>query len=188
MRKRRMPARSRCRKISCARTRRVASISRTRRVPGYNRGILRFDDRHTPVLLSFSATESDFREAIRLLEPLAGRPADPVPSLELARAYNNLANLLALDDTRLAEARRLYEAAIRRDEELVKAEPANRVYKMELADVLQQPLVTFWDCSVKTISRRQEAGRRSICWMSWRCRRPRSASNRPTRTTCAAGC
>ena len=81
----------------------------------------------------FAATESDFREAIRLLEPLAGRPADPVPSLELARAYNNLANLLALDDKRLAEARGLYEAAIGRDEALMKTEPANRVYKMELA-------------------------------------------------------
>jgi len=98
----------------------------------YNRGILRFKTAN-PGSAEFSATESDFREAIRLLEPLAGRPADPVPSLELARAYNNLATLLALDDTRLVEARGLYEAAIGRDEELMKTEPANRVYKMELA-------------------------------------------------------
>ena len=98
----------------------------------YNRGILRFKTA-TPGSPDFSATESDFREAIRLLEPLAGRPADPVPSQELARVYNNLANLLALDEMRLVESRGLYEAAIRRDEELMKTEPANRVYKMELA-------------------------------------------------------
>lgn len=98
----------------------------------YNRGILRFKNA-TPGSAEFSATESDFREAIRLLAPLAGRAAGPVPSLELARAQNNLANLLALDDTHLVEARGLYEAAIRRDEELIKTEPANRVYKMELA-------------------------------------------------------
>ena len=98
----------------------------------YNRGILRSENA-TPGSAEFSATESDFREAIRLLEPLAARAADPVPSLELARTYNNLANLLALDDARLVEARGLYEAAIGRDEELVKTEPANRVYKMELA-------------------------------------------------------
>ncbi len=70
-----------------------------------NRGILRSSNATTPGSAEFSATESDFREAIRLLEPLAGRPADPVPSLELARAYNNLANLLALDDTQLDEKR-----------------------------------------------------------------------------------
>jgi len=56
-----------------------------------------------------------------------------VPSVELARAYNNLATLVALDTSRLPEARGLYEAAIRRDEDLLKAEPANRGYKMELA-------------------------------------------------------
>ena len=98
----------------------------------YNRGILRFNTAN-PGSAEFSAAESDFREAIRLLEPLARRPSDPVPSLELARAYNNAANLLALDDSRLAEARRFYEAAVGLDEQLVKAEPANRVYKMELA-------------------------------------------------------
>ena len=99
----------------------------------YNRGILRFNTVTSPGSAEFGTTESDFREAIRLLEPLAGRPNDPVPSLELARAYNNLANLLALDGKRNDEARQLYEEAIRRDEELVKREPANRAYKMELA-------------------------------------------------------
>ena len=98
----------------------------------YNRGILRSSTAN-PGPAGLSAIESDFREAIRLLEPLAGRPNDPVPSLELARVYNNLANLVALDGKRDDEARRLYEEAIRRDEELVKSEPANRVYKVELA-------------------------------------------------------
>jgi tetratricopeptide (TPR) repeat protein len=98
----------------------------------YNRGILRFNSASSGSG-EFGAAESDFREAIRLLEPLAGRPSDPVPALELARAYNNLGNVLAQDDSRLVEARGLYEAAIRRDEELMAAEPANRVYKMELA-------------------------------------------------------
>jgi tetratricopeptide (TPR) repeat protein len=98
----------------------------------YNRGILR-SAAVNPGSAEFAASESDFREAIRLLEPLAGRSADRVATLELARVYNNLASLVALDEARLAEARALYEAAIRRDEELTKAEPANRVYKLELA-------------------------------------------------------
>ena len=110
----------------------------------YNRGILHFGAA-VPGSPEFGAAESDFREAIRLLEPLAGSPTNRVPSLELARAYNNLASLVALDDTRLNEAKEFYEAAIRRDEELTRAEPANREYRLELAkycdnlaDVLRQ--------------------------------------------------
>jgi tetratricopeptide (TPR) repeat protein len=102
-------------------------LARTR----YNRGILR-EMSAAPFSPQLSAAESDFREAIRLLEPLAGNPADRVPSLELARAYNNLGNLLD-DNERLAEARGFYEAAIRHDEALTKAEPANREYMLELA-------------------------------------------------------
>ncbi|HUK34880.1 MAG TPA: hypothetical protein VLV86_13245, partial [Vicinamibacterales bacterium] len=98
----------------------------------YNRGILRGGSAD-PGTSEFRDAESDFREAIRLLEPLASRDTDHVPSLELARVYNNLASLLALDDTRLSEARTLYEMAIRQDEMLMKAEPGNRVYMMELA-------------------------------------------------------
>ena len=98
----------------------------------YNRGMLRFATA-TPASPDFAAAESDYRESIRLLEPLSGGGADRVASLELARAYNNLAALVALDDTRLGEARTLYETAVRQDEQLIKAEPANRVYKMELA-------------------------------------------------------
>jgi tetratricopeptide (TPR) repeat protein len=75
----------------------------------------------------------DFRESIRLLEPLAGRAPDRVPSLELARVYNNLGGLVWLDDKRLPEARRFYESAVGINEVLIKADPENRVYKMELA-------------------------------------------------------
>jgi tetratricopeptide (TPR) repeat protein len=102
-------------------------LARTR----YNRGILRA----TAAVASSpeaAAAESDFREAIRLLEPLAGNQSDRVLSLELARAYNNLANLLALDDNRLTEAKQLYEAAVRRDEQLTRIDPANREYMLEL--------------------------------------------------------
>ncbi|MGB8986705.1 MAG: ATP-binding protein, partial [Candidatus Sulfotelmatobacter sp.] len=57
----------------------------------YNRGILRYDDGNR------SATESDFRDAIQLLEPLLEKKtvsqsddsADP-PSHDAARAYNDL--------------------------------------------------------------------------------------------------
>ena len=101
----------------------------------YNRGILRGGpaDPGTP---AFVAAESDFRESIRLLEPLAGRATDRVPSLELARVYNNLGGLVSLDDKRMAEGRQFYESAVGINEALTKADPQNRVYKMELAKYL----------------------------------------------------
>jgi tetratricopeptide (TPR) repeat protein len=104
-------------------------LARTR----YNRGVLHYFATSVPSQPEFSAAESDFREAIRLLEPLARSQSDRVPSLEVARAYNNLASLVALDDQRLGEAKSFYEAAIRLDEQLTRTEPANREYKLELA-------------------------------------------------------
>ena len=98
----------------------------------YNRGILRFAA-VSPGTPEFRADEADFREAIRLLEPLGQRGTDRVASLELARAYNGLATLLALDDMRLGDARNFYESAVALDEALTKVDPENRVYKMELA-------------------------------------------------------
>src|SRR5262249_8228013 len=86
-----------------------------------------------PGTAQFAAAESDFREAIRLLEPIAKNGADRVASLELARAYNNLGALVWLDDKRVSEARRFYESAGGINEVLTKAEPENRVYRMELA-------------------------------------------------------
>ncbi len=91
----------------------------------YNRGILRAERGNA------AASESDFRDAIRLLEsPAAGGGA---AAQELARAYNNLGTLLADDPKRSAEVRALWEKAIAIDEGLVAAEPGNREYKIELA-------------------------------------------------------
>jgi tetratricopeptide (TPR) repeat protein/energy-coupling factor transporter ATP-binding protein EcfA2 len=99
----------------------------------YNRGILRFEgaDRMN--------AESDFRQAIGLLEPISGKSTNasggdtnPPPAQELARAYNNLANLLGNERRLLPEAVQLSERAIGIHEELLRREPANREYEMEL--------------------------------------------------------
>ena len=98
----------------------------------YNRGILRYST-------DLNHSESDFRQAIGLLEPLAEKNADasagnknPPPSQDLARVYNDLANLL-VHEKRMPEAAPLYERAIAIHEGLCKKEPGNREYKMELA-------------------------------------------------------
>lgn len=98
----------------------------------YNRGILRYST-------DLNHSESDFRQAVGLLEPLAEKNTDasagsknPPPSQDLARAYNNLANLLG-HEKRMPEAAQLYERAIAIHEGLCKKEPGNREYKMELA-------------------------------------------------------
>jgi len=98
----------------------------------YNRGILRYRT-------DLNDSESDFRQAVALLEPLAEKNADasagnknPPPSQDLARVYNDLANLL-VHEKRMPEAAPLYERAIAIHEGLCKKEPGNREYKMELA-------------------------------------------------------
>jgi tetratricopeptide (TPR) repeat protein len=102
-------------------------LARTR----YNRGILRAMSA-APGSAGLASAEEDFREAIRLLQPLADAGANRVAKLELARVNNNLATLLDTSD-RLDEARARYEAAIENDEVLVAAEPENREYMLELA-------------------------------------------------------
>jgi tetratricopeptide (TPR) repeat protein len=99
----------------------------------YNRGILRYAGGDS------AATESDFRRAVGLLEPIAEKNVDasagnknPPPSQDLARVYNNLAHLL-VHEQRMPEAAPLYERAIAIHEGLRKKEPDNREYKMELA-------------------------------------------------------
>ncbi|MEA2415462.1 MAG: hypothetical protein QOI58_2119 [Thermoanaerobaculia bacterium] len=84
----------------------------------YNRGIVRYDggDRKN--------CEGDFREAIRLLEPL---PA----SQDLARAYNDLATLMSVTN-RSSEARGFYERAIAIEEALARGN-RSRQYRTELA-------------------------------------------------------
>jgi tetratricopeptide (TPR) repeat protein len=99
----------------------------------YNRGILRYSNR------DHNDSESDFRQAVGLLEPLGEKNIDasagnnnPPPLQDLARVYNNLANLLG-HEKRMPEAAQLYERAIAIHEGLCKKEPGNREYKMELA-------------------------------------------------------
>lgn len=92
----------------------------------YNRGILRYSTG------SFDESEADFRAAIHLLKPLAEKEADSAASQELARAFNNLGNLLRRQD-RMPEAKELYENALAYHERLAQKEPGNREYKQELA-------------------------------------------------------
>jgi energy-coupling factor transporter ATP-binding protein EcfA2 len=96
----------------------------------YNRGILLSSgsDDGMPAL-----AESDFREAIGLLEPLAQKRTGPSAAQELSRAFNNLASLLADQDHPLAEVETLYTRAAQIHEELAKSEPGNREYRVELS-------------------------------------------------------
>jgi tetratricopeptide (TPR) repeat protein len=98
----------------------------------YNRGILRAAAEDFTAAVA-RAAEDDFREAIRLLEPLAANRETPGAPQELSRSFNNLASLVADDEARTAEAGRLYDSAITIHTRLVQAEPANRQYKLELA-------------------------------------------------------
>jgi len=108
-------------------TENVVELARTY----YNRGILLGNVAEAGDA-SYRAAEADFREAIRLLEPVYQRDQTAAPH-ELARVYNNLAVLLALADNPPPETRQLYERAIAIDERLVREHPANREYKFELA-------------------------------------------------------
>jgi hypothetical protein len=81
-------------------------------------------------------SEADFREALKLLEPLAAANA-AAASQELARTANNLAALVAANASRGAEAAALYDRAITTDEKLVAEDPSRRVYKLELAQFLE---------------------------------------------------
>jgi Flp pilus assembly protein TadD/energy-coupling factor transporter ATP-binding protein EcfA2 len=99
-------------------------LARTR----YNLGIFRYDGG------DLQQCEAEFREAIRLLEPLATRAhegSDVPPAQDLARAYNDLAVLLS-DAGRSGEARRLYGRAIDIEESLDRHQ-GDRQYKVELA-------------------------------------------------------
>ena len=80
-----------------------------------------------------SLAEADFREAISLLEPLAGDGGAPGPRQELSRALNNLGNLMLVPGQPLQEAEQLYTRTVQTHEALVAGEPTNREYRMELA-------------------------------------------------------
>jgi tetratricopeptide (TPR) repeat protein/energy-coupling factor transporter ATP-binding protein EcfA2 len=87
-----------------------------------NLGILRMPIEHT-------RAEADYREAIRILEPLT----DPQSRRELAHAYNNLAILLDEHMNRPEMARPYYERAIGIEEPMLAREPGNREYQFDLA-------------------------------------------------------
>jgi tetratricopeptide (TPR) repeat protein len=97
----------------------------------YNRGILHFAaiDGDNAV---FQRAERDFRDAIDLLEPLSGRGGNPQATQELGRAYNNTGTLLATRGDRRDEALAPYTRAVQIHESLLKQEPENREYALEL--------------------------------------------------------
>lgn len=99
----------------------------------YNRGIIRYRTHNS------DGAESDFRQAIQLLEPLVPQTRttvdtseNPDPAQDLARVYNNHA--IAVSNTgQTTEAQNFYEKAIALAEQLVSKKPENREYKVELA-------------------------------------------------------
>jgi tetratricopeptide (TPR) repeat protein len=121
----------------------------------YNRGILRYDNG------DLNKSESDFRQAVGLLEPLAEKNADasagnknPPPSQDLARVYNNFANLLVLE-RRMPEAAQLFDRAIAIHEGLCKKEPGNREYQMELAQFYENLAILLVDENQMALARQR---------------------------------
>jgi tetratricopeptide (TPR) repeat protein len=98
----------------------------------YNRGIIRYR------MHDGEGMSSDFRKSIELLEPLVpgtqaavDTSANPDPAQDLARVYNNYANVVSKAG-QTAEAQDFYEKAVFLAEQLVKKKPENREYKLEL--------------------------------------------------------
>jgi tetratricopeptide (TPR) repeat protein len=114
----------------------------------YNRGILRYDTKH------FDLSESDFREAIRLLEPLAEHHEELGPPQELARVHNNLGTLLRAEE-RLKDAQTSYEQALRISESLVRERPDNREYKFELATYYDDLALLLLDEGERELARKR---------------------------------
>jgi hypothetical protein len=100
----------------------------------YNRGILHGEIANAGDT-SFRFSDANFREAIRLLEPIAARTPG-LPRQELARVYNNRASLLLQDPSLGDSAIAMYEEAVRIHEALVRQHPSNREYRFELARFL----------------------------------------------------
>jgi len=104
----------------------------------YNRGILRYSVGRE------NDSEADFRRAIGLLEPLTQKKEGAAPAQELARVYNNLASLLR-HERKLVEAGTFYEHALTIDTELIKKNPDNREYKLELATFTENLALLLFD-------------------------------------------
>ena len=159
-------------------------LARTR----YNRGILRCDDGHSRFVLSsarpsrISARRSGCSSRSPERHPIA------CPRSSSRARTTTSRTLLALDD----DAARRGERTLRSRHSARRGadEGGTRQSRIQAGagQVLQQPRPISCGSSATTISRRHAAGRRSISSTRWRCRRPRSASNRPTPTTCAASC
>ena len=111
----------------------------------YNRGILRYAHGLLPGQAgSIAAAEQDFRDAIRLLEPLAA--TSDQAAQESARAINNLGALIdQTDASRAADVRGFWERAIGIDERLLAKDPANREYALELAQFCNNLAVLLKD-------------------------------------------
>jgi energy-coupling factor transporter ATP-binding protein EcfA2 len=111
----------------------------------YNRGILRYDGG------DLAATESDFREAVGLLGPLAKKEGESQtkesenpPSHDLARVCNNLGILLS--------DRGYVERAIRIQVDLAKKSPENWEYKVELATFYNNLSFLLWSEGEKNLA------------------------------------
>jgi tetratricopeptide (TPR) repeat protein len=89
-----------------------------------NRAILRSESRE-----GTAAAEADFRESIRLLDPLSGER--PRALQDRGRAANNLAAVL--EEAGAEEAAAFYQRAVAGHERLVQRYPQNREYQLELA-------------------------------------------------------
>jgi tetratricopeptide (TPR) repeat protein len=110
----------------------------------YNRGILRYDGGDV------RATESDFRDAVQLLEPMAKKDFEPQaesenpPAHDLARVYNNLGYLLSDPE--------YYERAIRIQEDLMNNSPKNWEYPVELATFYNNLSFLLWSQGAKKLA------------------------------------
>ena len=107
----------------------------------YNRGILRYDGGDV------RAAETDFRDAVQLLEPLAKKDfesqteSENPPAHDLARVYNDLGYLLSDPG--------YYERAIRIQEDLTKKSPKNWEYPVELATFYNNLSFLLWSQGAK---------------------------------------
>jgi serine/threonine protein kinase len=96
-----------------------------------NRGILRYDQGE------FDKAQSDFKQTIELLNPLVrieteSSTDEEPPSVDLARAQNNLGILLRSEE-QLKEGQRHAEEAIQIEKDLIERHPDNFEYAVELA-------------------------------------------------------
>jgi tetratricopeptide (TPR) repeat protein len=104
----------------------------------YNRGIVRTH------LSNPEGADSDYRQAIALLEPLSTLGGSY--RQELDRAYHIRANLLN-DLGRTVEAEQLYRKAIASHQSLLKDSPGNRDYQLELDEFCNSLALLYSDTS-----------------------------------------